>query len=718
MNVPVALHPGSTLSPVLLRTDSEHAVNATDTSQSADAVHRTSRPKTHSASLRPSPDYEDPLAGKCREGRRGEDGKITVVPGVDDCASPEAQDGGNKDVETETGKHSELLKLAEGDRERAQDSVQYPAPGKHQQRLAAMERPQSVPQKAVHFLDDEPTAEDRVVPRSKSAHPRIAGRIRSNSREGSLKENGSGRRSGSGRMRKPAATECKAEGLSDECGNEKDRDDDREEGKGGAAPMRSCTGVGERGGESSGNRGATDTGGSDDRGGQGKQQSLGLQKDIVIRDSVGGVHTRRGSQLVGDARGVLVVVSKTAPSRGKYHTRNSDGKPRNDIAKVARNDRAKTAGSAQTVARKNAGVTRPHTAHGSSLILDLEFTRDPREEIVAHGDVCFAGSELAATRTKTAAQPVAKTTKHLGDNITDGSSTADNIKVGVCSGCSKVSMLIKSGAVANGRQELCCNCLLKVNVGKAQTPETSEVGGNQNLRNATGNDKHKTHGDATAELTSNDSDYGSNSDENAFMTCFSDLEASMLLARQEIRAEMAETNTDQSLVPVDEANGDDSESDDSEGSFKESSDEGTGDEIVEILARCFEECISITGSVGAISEYLTNNEFYKSTKAKHRISESAPVHKVHAKQSGQSSATTSERSESLRKDVRSGDVTNYEVMLMKGYSANVDITADDAGGDTPFLELMCRCLPEPAKVRDEGGATKQLLTLLSITGLW
>ena len=88
-----------------------------------------------------------------------------------------------------------------------------------------------------------------------------------------MKENGSGRRSGSGRMRKPAATECKAEGLSDECGNEKDRDDDREEGKGGAAPMRSCTGVGSEEERAVGTEVRQTRGGSDDRGGQGKQQS-------------------------------------------------------------------------------------------------------------------------------------------------------------------------------------------------------------------------------------------------------------------------------------------------------------------------------------------------------------------------------------------------------------------------------------------------------------
>ena len=123
----------------------------------------------------PFPDYGRSSGRKFARDARGEDGKITVVPGVDDCASPEAQDGGNRMWRQRQGNTPELLKLAEGDRERAQDSVQYPAPGKHQQRLAAMERPQSVPQKAVHFLDDEPTAEDRVVPRSKSAHPRIAG---------------------------------------------------------------------------------------------------------------------------------------------------------------------------------------------------------------------------------------------------------------------------------------------------------------------------------------------------------------------------------------------------------------------------------------------------------------------------------------------------------------------------------------------------------------
>ena len=619
-----------------------------------------------------------------------------MVPGVDDCGSPEIQDGGKgSTTSTETEKHSELLKLAEGDRERAQDSVQYP--GKHHQRLIAMERPQSVPQKAVHFLDDEPKAEDRVVPRSKSAHPRITGRVRGNSREGSSKENG--RRSGSGRGRKVAATECRDESLIDECGGDKDRDDDGGDGNGGGAPTGESKGVGSLpGGEGDGNGGGgTDSGVSDDRGGQGKQQSLGLQKDIVIMASVGGVNTRRASQLIGDARGVLVVVSKTAPSRGKCQTQSSDGKPRNK--QVSRNIRAKTAGSAQAVARMNAGVRRsqrPHTAHGSSLNLDLEFTRDSKEEIVAHGDVCFVGSELAATRTKTAAQSTAKTTKHSGENITDGST--ENIKVGLCTGCSKVSMLIKAGTVAIGRRELCCNCLLKVDVVKAQTLETSDVREKENLRNATGKEKHKIQSEATAELTSNDSDYGSNSDENAFMTCFSDLEASMLLARQEIRAEMAETNTDLCLVPVDKDIGDDSESD--EGSFNESSDEGTGDEVVEILARCFDECISITGSVGAISEYLTNTEYYKSKKAKQHGSEIAPVHKVQSKQSGLSSGKTSEHSESLGKDVRSGDVTNYEVMLMKGYSANVEVPTGDAEADTPFLELMCRCLPEPAKVRE------------------
>ena len=651
------------------------------------------------------------LLPSCHNEGRAVDGKVTVVPGVDDCGSPAIQDGGQgSTTSTDTEKHSELLKLAEGDRERAQDSVQYPAPGKHHQKLVAMERPQSVPQKAVHFQDDEPKAEDRVVPRSKSAHPRITGRVRGNSREGSSKENG-GRRSGSGRGRKIVATECRDESLIDERGgDDKDRDDEQGDGSGGGSTGTSKEVGSLPGGEGNGSGGGTDSGVSDNRGGQGKQQSLGLQKDIVIRASIGGYNARRGSQLIGDARGVLVVVSKTVPSRGKCQTRSSDGKPRNN-KQMSRNIRAKTAGSA---ARRNVDVIRsqrPHTAHGSSLNLDLEFTRDPKEEIVAHGDVCFVGSDLAATRTKTAGQPVVKTTKHSGDNITDVLS--ENIKVGLCSGCSKVSMLIKAGAVANGRQELCCNCLLKVDVAKAQTLETSDVREKENLRNAIGKDKHKidSHSEATAELTSNDSDYGSNSDENAFMTCFNELEASMLLARQEIRAEMAETNTDLCLVPIDKDIGDESESDHSEGSFNESSDEGTGDEVVEILARCFDECISITGSVGAISEYLTNVEYYKSMKAKQYGSEIAPIHKVQSKQSGQSSAKTSERSESLGKDVRSGDVTNYEVMLMKGYSANVDVPADDAESDTPFLELMCRCLPEPAKVRNDGDILKLTLEM-------
>ena len=86
------------------------------------------------------------------------------------------------------------------------------------------------------------------------------------------------------------------------------------------------------------------------------------------KDSVGGVHTRRGSQLVGDARGVLWLSQKTAPSRGKYHTRNSDGKPRNDIAKVARTTVRRLPGRLRLWRGRMRGVTRPH--HSSRFILD------------------------------------------------------------------------------------------------------------------------------------------------------------------------------------------------------------------------------------------------------------------------------------------------------------------------------------------------------------
>ena len=131
-------------------------------------------------------------------------------------------------------------------------------------------------------------------------------------------------------------------------------------------------------------------------------------------------------------------------------------------------------------------------------------------------------------------------------------------------------------------------------------------------------------------------------------------------------------------------------------SFKESSDEGTGDEIVEILAR-FRGVYQHYGQRRGNQRVSYEQRVLQINEKPNIASRRALLSTRSMLNSRTVERTTSERSESLRKDVRSGDVTNYEVMLMKGYSANVDITADDAGGDTPFLELMCRCLPEPAR---------------------
>ena len=717
---------------------------------------------------------DDLVPGKSRDHPRDGDDNITVIPCANDGSprQPMEDDSNSNpdkvemasDVDgTEPGKHSELLKLVDGEGERPSDSVQYPKPGALQRKLAAIERPQSVPQKAVHFLDDEIKGEDRAVQRSKSAYSRITGRERPKTIEGSgsAKDGRAGSRRG--RRRKPTPTECKAEGLDNEGSRRKDPDDEGGAGEGNdRVPTGSGKGVAPpQGGESSRNGGGTRTVASDNPGSQGKQQSLGrwagasddhgkhqslgLQEAIIIRASGGEFHPRQGGQLIGDANNVLAVVSKNLLSSEKSQPRCSktgDGKSENlsTSSKPPRKARAKTAGPTQCAARKTTDLKRPlrpHTAHNSSMTLDLEFTHDPKEEIVAHGDVCFVGPQPVVTRTKAASQMATKT-KHpekiTHDEGRGGATMGGNIKVGVCSGCCKTSML-----VGDGQQAMCCNCLLKVNTAKAEASDVhhqTEV--RQDLRKPGGKDGHF---ETIAELASNDSDYGSNSEENAFMTCFSDLEASLLLARQEIRAEMKEASTesDLCLVAVDEGRGDDSEADKgSEEELKKSIGEDTRDGVDEVLARCYEDCISVAGSVGEISEYLTNTECYKSMKTKQQCSENAAVHKVPANQPGQTnqpgqanqtvqakqtvqanqmvqakqtsqanqpSARTTGRSEaeSLGKDVKSGDVSSYEVMLMKDYSTNVDIPSDDEdeeSHDTPFLELMCRCLPEPTKVRE------------------
>ena len=702
------------------RTDSEHVINVTDINPTGQQVQRKTQSKPQPDPAFPDPslnslsggDTDDLVPGKPQDDSQMVDNKTTVIPNTD-----EPHDDQQKDAEktndadgdgtgTEAGKHSELLKLGDEDGDRPVDSVQYPKPGPLQRKLAAIERPQSVPQKAVHFLDEEPKSEARHVQRSKSAHPRITGRERSKERE-------SAGRNGSGTRRKPAPVDvkCKAEVLGHEGVHRKDQDDDEGAGNGSdCVPMGSDKGVAPPQGEDSrGSGGGEGTGTSDNSGSQGKQQglqtwtgmsanwenrekqqTLGLQEAIIITASGG----RQNGQLVADASNALVIVPKNPTSVEKSQTsKAADGKPLNgsSASKPPRKPRAKTASPAVRIAQKHADTKRsrrPHTAHSSSVTLDLGFTHDPKQEIVAHGDLCFVGSEPVVTRTKIA--PASATKKRQSEKTNQfekGAAFGDIVKVGVCSGCCKTSML-----VGDRQQALCTNCLLKVNAAKTLALEASEsqwhAERGQNLRKSDGEII-----ETIVEDASNDSDYGSNSDDtNTFMTSFCDLEESLLLTRQEIQAEMKRTQTESDVTSV-AVDDDDSEAD------RCSDDSHQKDAEDEVLARCYEECLRVIGRVGEISEFLTNTEYYRSVKTK-QCSEPTVVHKA---PTNQASAKTTGRSEAeFGKDVKSGDVSSYEVMLMRDYSTNVDVpTEDEEEEETPFLEMVCQSLPEPAKVRQK-----------------
>ena len=709
-------------------------INVTDTNPAGQQVQRKTQLKPQPDPTFPDPsqnrvnggDSDDLGPGKSQDDSQMVDNKTTVTPNTDEPHDDQQKDAGKTtDTDgdgngTEAGKHSELLKLGDEDGERPVDSVQYPKPGPLQRKLAAIERPQSVPQKAVHFLDEEPKSEARHVQRSKSAHPRITGRERSKERE-------SAGRNGSGTRRKPApiAVECKAEVLGHEGVHRKDQDDDEGAGNGSdPVPVGSEKGVAPpQGGETGG--GGEGTGTSDNSGSQGKQQglqtwngmsdngenwekqqTLGLQEAIIITGSGG----RQNGQLVADASNALVIVPKNPTSVEKTQTsKAADGKPLNDSAasRPPRKPRAKTASPAVRFAQKQADTKRsrrPHTAHSSSVTLDLGFTHDPKQEIVAHGDLCFVGSEPIVTRAKSApASAMKKRQSEKANQIEKGATGGDIVKVGVCSGCAKTSML-----VGDRQQALCTNCLLKVNAAKTLALEASEsqwhAERGQNLRKSDGKII-----ETIVEDASNDSDYGSNSDDaNTFMTSFCDLEESLLITRQELQAEMKRTQmeSDLALVAVDD---DDSEADRcSDDSLKKDAED-------EVLARCYEECLRVMGRVGEISEFLTNTEYYRSVKTK-QCSEPAVVHKA---PTNQTSAKTTGRSEAeFGKDVTSGDVSSYEVMLMRDYSTKVDVPTEEEDEEeeeeAPFLEMVCRSLPEPAKVRQrqrEGVHLKLVLTL-------